>query len=964
MGKFVIRNNAKLLGTIDSGTGNEQLTLAADGSVTKIPSVDSSVYLSSSLAAGSVYIGNVSNIATAIALSGAITMGSSGVTTLANDLIVNANINSVAAIAYSKLNLAGSILNVDINTSAAIARTKLASGTAYRFITNNASGVLSETSVTGSVLVATDTNGLPTSSGIAVTTAAYLDATSSIQTQLDSRLQFSSAITPNTGDTIIYSGGVWTNLGIGSAGEVLTVSGGGLPSWAAASASGTLPTGGTTNQYLRKIDATNYNTEWDTLALSDISDVTATISQINALATGYYDATSSVQTQIDGKLTSSLTTDNIFVGVGGVATEGTNLPTGITIGTQYIYRTNGTDVTLSDGGTGASLSDPNADRIMFWDDSAGQVTWLQAGTGLTISGTTLTSATTDGDKGDITVSSTGTVWTIDNNVVTFAKLQASVAGLSVIGRAANSAGNFAEITGTANQVVRVSSDGTSVAFGTIGDASIADLAFSKLTTTPTTLAGYGITDSIYLRGGNTFGAASILGLTDNFDLTLQTGVANLIFKTNSTTRLNITSAGVGTVTGNWTLNGFTSVGEGVGSSQLHIGTTTLNDTTRGILIGQHTADTIGAQIAFRKSRGASIGSPTTIATGDNIGRISFNGYTSSGGYLETAAIIAYTNGTVGVASVQTDLLFRVSSTAVGSTDTRLRLTWDEKIGIGAAAKTDNATVSQLHIATASLTDLSRGVLIGQHDSAATNPLLAFRKSRGANISSPTTVADGDGLGNTIYYAYTSSGGYLATSSIIVNVNGTVTSTLAPTDFMIRTSNTDVGTADTRLRITATGLVGIRMGTTSPTAVLQVRGQGTTTNELVKFANSADNARLIILDSGLSGFSTAVPTSTVHITGSFATRVQTITGATTLDSTYSTILCDATSAGFTVTLPAATGCSGRIYNIKKIDSTGNTVTIDGDSAETIDGAATKVINTQYSGYTIQSNGTSWYIIAVF
>ena len=42
------------------------------------------------------------------------------------------------------------------------------------------------------------------------------------------------------------------------------------------------------------------------------------------------------------------------------------------------------------GGTGASLSDPNADRIMFWDDSAGAVTWLTAGTGLTISGTTMT----------------------------------------------------------------------------------------------------------------------------------------------------------------------------------------------------------------------------------------------------------------------------------------------------------------------------------------------------------------------------------------------------------------------------------------------------------------------------------------------------------------------------------------------------------------------------------------------
>ncbi|HEY9874585.1 MAG TPA: hypothetical protein V6D12_14190 [Candidatus Obscuribacterales bacterium] len=45
---------------------------------------------------------------------------------------------------------------------------------------------------------------------------------------------------------------------------------------------------------------------------------------------------------------------------------------------------------LANGGTAANLTDPNADRILFWDDSAGQVTFLTAGTGLELSGTTLT----------------------------------------------------------------------------------------------------------------------------------------------------------------------------------------------------------------------------------------------------------------------------------------------------------------------------------------------------------------------------------------------------------------------------------------------------------------------------------------------------------------------------------------------------------------------------------------------
>jgi hypothetical protein len=49
----------------------------------------------------------------------------------------------------------------------------------------------------------------------------------------------------------------------------------------------------------------------------------------------------------------------------------------------------GADLALADGGTGTSLADPGADRLMFWDDSAGFVAWLTLGTNLSITGTTL-----------------------------------------------------------------------------------------------------------------------------------------------------------------------------------------------------------------------------------------------------------------------------------------------------------------------------------------------------------------------------------------------------------------------------------------------------------------------------------------------------------------------------------------------------------------------------------------------
>jgi hypothetical protein len=40
----------------------------------------------------------------------------------------------------------------------------------------------------------------------------------------------------------------------------------------------------------------------------------------------------------------------------------------------------------------AALVDPNADRMLFWDDSAGSYAYLTAGTGLTITGTTIDAA--------------------------------------------------------------------------------------------------------------------------------------------------------------------------------------------------------------------------------------------------------------------------------------------------------------------------------------------------------------------------------------------------------------------------------------------------------------------------------------------------------------------------------------------------------------------------------------------
>lgn len=116
--------------------------------------------------------------------------------------------------------------------------------------------------------------------------------------------------------------------------------------------------------------------------------------EVTATGTAASSATTTTEGIVELATTAEVTTgtDTSRAVTPAALENGYNGSTNVTtLGTITTGVWNATDIPLSAGGTGASLTDPNADRILFWDDSLGAMTWLTVGTDLQISGTTLSS---------------------------------------------------------------------------------------------------------------------------------------------------------------------------------------------------------------------------------------------------------------------------------------------------------------------------------------------------------------------------------------------------------------------------------------------------------------------------------------------------------------------------------------------------------------------------------------------
>ena len=329
-----------------ANSGND--TLGVDGS-------DNLVYNGSiipvglnTLADGKIWIGNISNLPVAQTLTGDVTVTDLGVTSIGSQKIVNAQISNSAAIAYSKLNLNGSITNSDIYSSAAIAYSKLAP-------------------LNNSIVPVTNGSGVITSSIVTATTLGYLDATSSIQTQLN---------------------GKQTTLTIGNLTDVgtdgITVTGG---------TGAVIGTGTSISQHVADATHAGYlaSADWSTfngkqaagsyitaltgdVTASGPGSAAATLATVNSNTGSFGSSTSIPSFTVNGKGLITAASGNAVVAPAGTLSGTTLNSTVVTssltsVGTITSGTWNGTTIAIAHGGTGVTsvTTTPTASAFAGWD---------------------------------------------------------------------------------------------------------------------------------------------------------------------------------------------------------------------------------------------------------------------------------------------------------------------------------------------------------------------------------------------------------------------------------------------------------------------------------------------------------------------------------------------------------------------------------------------------------------------
>lgn len=238
-------------------------------------------------------------------------------------------------------------------------------------------------------------------------------------------------------------------------------------------------------------------------------------------------------------------------------------------------------------------------------------------------------------------------------------------------------------------------------------------------------------------------------------------------------------------------------------------------------------------------------------------------------------------------------------------------------------------------------------------------------SGGATVTNTASLfIDGAGTGGTNNYAlYVNSGnsffgGNITTSGTILTSN--ITSLGGSAAAEIQTTTT--GTIISRNTADANTTLAVNNSNASATGlILDTQFVGTSRFAVGKagdilLGGSAGTATFVLTSAGAGAPAVWSPASGA---GGITRSVNTISTATGAGSTAATDYVYFVSGTTTLTLPTAVGNTNQ-YTVKRTDATLVT-TIATTSAQTIDGASTFTLSTQYESVSLISNGSNWLIV---
>jgi hypothetical protein len=506
------------------------------------------------------------------------------------------------------------------------------------------------------------------------------------------------------------------------------------------------------------------------------------------------------------------------------------------------------------------------------------------------------------------------------------------------------------------------------------DASGSDAFQIAASTTNISLYGYGARPMILWTNGSE--RARIFSATGNFGINTGATDSGEKLQVNGTAKITGNLAvdtnvlfvdttndrvGIGTASPTYKLD--------VQGTSNTVGIRTLSNTAGDILY-YATGTVTGSLNAFTTSINATGSVAASLqnnntATGSSFLDINVPSASTGDPYLSFTTSGA-TNWSIGIDNSDSDKLKfgNVSNPSNGATTLVLHTTGNtslgsaadsgEKLQVNGTAKITGATNFGTTVTFSGSTIYNGGAVIRSDNGTAAAPSISFESDLNTGIYRISNDILGIATGGAEQFRITGTGANFTSSVTAASFVNT-----SQNAFLLNNSgvNNDfrLGSATSVFRI-------VNFANTVGLLSITDTGEATFTGNLTVDSNTF----FVDAIANEVGIGTNAPNSVLQVVGSVSKSISDVKTANyTATASDHTILCSAASGAVTITLPAASGITGRIYVIKKTNASSgvNSVTVDGNGSETIDGSASINLACK-SSVTLQCDGSNWHILSLY